>query len=197
MRLKLSIFLLIPLLSGCITFNIQKLSDTSGYSNCYHLVSEQDKKSIVFLPNEATLDTALKNDGKIYAINPRQLLDCLSHYDSCLVYDWSWNCSSKHCILLNYCMDYCRKYNYKLFVITTSYEFPIMQQQSSILSFPLLTINHFYYGEALLKDYFKQFHYDICGSNYFEKRKNWGKRFWVFKKGKFDRAESQIELLNK
>ena len=96
MRTKLCLFFLIPLLWGCITFHVKKLSDTPGISNCYHLVNEKDKKSIVFLSNETKLDTALKNDGKIYAVNARQLLDCMSNYDSCLLYNWSWNCSSSH-----------------------------------------------------------------------------------------------------
>jgi len=180
---------------GCITFEVKKLSDTPGISNCYHLVSEKDKKSIVFLSNEAKLDTALRNDGKIYAVNAMQLLDCMSHYDSCLLYDWSWNCASSHCILLSACEDYCRKYNYKLFVFTTYYEFPAMQTQSSGLSFPLLVVNHQYYGTDY-KNYIKQFDDEICGSDYYDHRKNWGKRFLVFKKGKFDRAVSEIELLN-
>ena len=195
MRTKLCLFLLPPLLWGCITFHVKKLSDTPGISNCYHLVSDKDKESIVFLSNEAKLDTTLKNNGKIYAINAKQLLDCIKNYDSCLLYNWSWNCSSPHCILLSACENYCRKYNYKLFVFTTYYEFPTMQTQSSGLSFPLLVVNHQYYGTRY-KDYIKQFYNEICGSDYYNHRKNRGKRFMVFKKGKFERAVNEIELLN-
>lgn len=195
MKIKLSIVLLIPLLLGCITIEVKKLSDTPGISSCYHLVSEEDKKSLIFLTPDQKLDTSQVNDGKIYAVSAPHLLDIVSYYDSCVIYLWSWGCSSEHCILPSACEEFCKKNNYKLFVLTSYYKFPTMQILSSGLDYPLLVVNHLYYGTDKYREYMKKFEYEIAGGDYFSRKKNWGKRFMIFKKGEFAGAVDEIYKL--
>jgi hypothetical protein len=133
------LFILTMLLSGCMVVN------TAGFYNGYKKLSEQAKKSVVLLDKEATINT-LKKDTTVYAINGKQLKDCLSSNDTSLVYLWGPHCGSSSCILISSCQDYCTKRGYTLYVVADYYDMEMMSVQNKANT-PLLIANHMYYNK--------------------------------------------------
>ena len=161
------------ILNSCI------ITNTPGFYNGYKNLSEVEKEKVVF--SGANLNQ-LVNTGQIVVINGIQLREYAQEVDTLVVYQWSPNCSSKSCILISSCQDYCNTNNYKLAVVADYYETEKMDAQN-IGELPILIADHIYYNKYFATSLKKKFYKDFFGTQYEAVKENYN-RFYFFYQGK-------------
>ena len=184
---KRSIFILscfaIVMLQSC-TFNI--VGFRSGYKN----LSDVDKEKIFFLePNAEICD--IKNDGKIYGITGKQLLECIETKENVMVYFWKPYCSSEFCYPLIHVQKYCDTHGIILYAITAEYYSSGMFTQLENISQPLFSINEHFYQTKKQNKYHKLFVGDLLNDENLTKEIWWHTSF-VFNYGKL--VDSRIKM---
>ncbi len=176
-----SLFLL--LLSSCI------ITNTPGFYTGYNRLSDKDKKKIVFVNKDSTISTFVNNE-KIYAITGKQLRLCLTKNDSSIVYFWGPNCSSKSCISIAACQNYCTSKNYNLYVVADYYDIQKMQNQN-VSNFPMLIANEQYYNKKYANSLNKRFMNDLINGVNLNKEEQYN-RFLYFKGDKLIKSKSDM-----
>lgn len=106
----IALFSILLLISGCI------VTKTSGFYVGYNQLTDIEKQEVEILDKDSGICN-LENKAKVYAINGKQLRDCLENNDTSLVY--LWGCSLP-----------CRMYNKTSVNITpVSHHFSILDYQ--------------------------------------------------------------------
>lgn len=164
--------LLICSLSSCVIVN------TPGFYSGYKDLSDTEKEQVVFTqPTEDICDKT--NDKKIYAINGKQLLNCMKSNDTSVVYLWSPHCSSDACITMQVAQRYCDKMNYKLYIVAEYYDMDMMGKQHTTPG-PLFIANHKHYKANYCGKYVKRFTNDLLNGKTLNKDEKYS-RFLFFK----------------
>ena len=108
------LFILLSLLviQGCVII---------GYRNHFSrdLTPEQQSKVVWNTPDERLL--SLKNDGRIFAINGKQMQKMVQPHPKAIVYQWSPHCTSEACLSLSaiqthYKTDVCHKLEKRFYI---------------------------------------------------------------------------------
>ncbi|MES2513804.1 MAG: hypothetical protein V4580_06640 [Bacteroidota bacterium] len=178
-----SICLTSLLVSGCIIVN------TPGFYNGYKKLSDEEKKSVVLLKDDDSI-SQLKKDTTIYAINGKQLKNCLAANDTSVVYLWGPRCSSVSCILISSCQDYCTQRSYKLYVVADYYDIEMMNAQNKANT-PLLIANHIYYNRYYAGKLNSAFTSDLLNGTTLRGREQYN-RFLFFKGDEFIFSKSNL-----
>ena len=176
-----TIFLL--MLSSCI------ITNTPGFYTGYNRLSDNDKKKIIFVDKDSSICNFVNND-KIYAITGKQLRSCLMKNDTSIVYFWGPNCSSKSCISIAACQNYCTSKNYSLYVVADYYEIEKMQNQN-VSNFPMLIANQQYYNKTYANSLNKRFTDDLLNGVNLNKEEQYN-RFLLFKGDKLIKSKSNM-----
>ena len=176
-----SLFLL--LLSSCI------ITNTPGFYTGYNRLSDNDKKTIVFVDKDSSINNFVNNE-KIYAITGKQLRLCLTKNDTSIVYFWGPNCSSKSCISIAACQNYCTSKNYNLYVVADYYDIQKMQNQN-VSNFPMLIANEQYYNKKYANSLNKRFTDDLLNGVNLNKEEQYN-RFLYFKGDKLIKSKSDM-----
>jgi hypothetical protein len=166
-----------------------RISETPGFYSGYDRLNDEDKKNIVFLEQDKKISD-IEDKNKVYAIQAQQIRDFIINYDSCIIYIWSFHCSSNKCISPAACQKFCDDNNYQLIVISNYYTFPEMYNIMPLISNPLFTVNAAYYKTDYCHRYMRRFEKELLNGEHREH----GYRYWVFIKGKFNRAIEQIVI---
>ena len=150
-----------------------------GFNNDYKRLTDSQKQNVVFVEEEEKICNLLQDSTKIYAVNGKQLRECLKDNDTSVVYMWGPNCSAEHCILISACQDYCNKHNYKLFVVADYYDMEPMNAQNVAVE-PILIANHFYYDRLYANTLRRLFLEDLLQYQPSKEETGWC-RFMLFK----------------
>lgn len=114
LQIILALIVCTGMLSSCI---IIKFNTTGLYSGCSKL-SDTNKKTVVITDeNDDCQNFVFSEDKKVYAINGKQLLNCLKNTDNAIVYIWSPHCSGTSCISLDYLQEKAEQYDYDIFIV--------------------------------------------------------------------------------
>jgi hypothetical protein len=170
------LFFYLLLLSGCT------ITSGPGFYSGYNKMDVAAKSNVVFVTDGMDIGQ-LKNDQKIYAITANHLLKCLEKNDTSIVYFWSPNCHGQSCVLLKLAQNLCDSKNHKLYVITEYYDMPKISPQN-VTTFPILSINHKYYGTDHCNKYCKLFTKELIRNKSLSKEESY-QRFYVFVNDKF------------
>lgn len=145
-----------------------------------NLTSEQ--KNMVIWTSDSTSLTNLTNDGRIYAVNPKQLKELLMTKEKAMVYKWLPACTSENCISLGLAESYCNEKGIELYVVLDSYEDAFTQIES--IRNPMFSKNVGYF-QYETKDVDELFYKELLGDKY--DKKNYY-RFYYFENGEFIRT---------
>ncbi len=154
------------------------LTNTPGFYSGYDRLSDSEKKTIFFTDKDSGICN-LDNNDKIYAITGKQLRTCLSKNDTSVVYFWGPNCSSKVCILISACQNYCTLKNYNLYVVADYYDMDKMRNQN-VSNFPMLVANQKYYKKEYANGINRRFKKDLLHGEKLKKEDKYD-RFLLFK----------------
>ena len=175
--LKLSLLILtLALTTSCV------ITNTPGFYNGYKKLTTEDKNKIMFLDDNARLDT-LKNSGQIVALTGKHLREYASTVDTLVVYRWGPNCSAAECISISACEAYCNSKNYKMVVVSEYYDIPKMTVQN-YGELPLLIPNHIYYKKYYANGLNDLFIEDLLNVKKLDGDDRYN-RFLILNKGKF------------
>ncbi len=166
------------------------ITNTPGFYNGYKVLSDSDKQNVVFL------DTTLKrldNNGQIIALNGEQLRHYALSVDTLLIYRWSPNCSSKSCILISACQDYCTKKNYKLVVVAEYYDMEKMKAQN-IGDLPILIPDHLYYKNYYANRLNRLFYKDLLADQKLSKEHKYDRFLFLNRGILFDSTTTLINI---
>ncbi len=165
------------------------ITESHGFYIGYETLSEKEIEQVVFVdPKEAISD--LENDQKIYAINGKQLKDCISKSDTSVVYIWGPRCHGSACISILSCQKYCSENNYDLFVVADYYDMEMMEIQNHSKS-PIFIANHQYYNKRYCQKLTQLFLKELVGPD-FEGQENELGRFLLFDKGEFVNGKQDL-----
>ncbi|WP_274474578.1 hypothetical protein [Mangrovimonas aestuarii] len=145
--------ILVLILNGCV------ITNTPGFYNGYKKLSVTEKENVIFLEDSSSISN-LSNEGRVVAINGKQLKTYSKEVDSLLIYRWGPHCSAESCILISACQEYCNSKNYKLAVVAEYYDMQIMYGQNTA-DLPILIPNHKYYGKYYANSLNKKFTEDL------------------------------------
>lgn|GEM_PF-1345807 len=191
------------ILSICILFILLSLLVVQGcviigYRNHFSrdLTPEQQSKVVWNTPDERLL--SLKNDGRIFAINGKQMQKMVQPHPKAIVYQWSPHCTSEACLSLSAIQTLCDNNSIALFVVTDYFHDAFSQNQ--VLSRPLFIANEKHYKTDVCHKLEKRFYIDLLGEENYNATKeiSWY-RYAYFEKGKFVRyiRDPYVELDNK
>jgi hypothetical protein len=171
------------ILSGCI------ITHTPGFYHGYDQLTEEEKNTVVFTQADSSI-CMLNQNGKVYAVTGRQLSECLKKNNKSIIYRWGPNCSSKECILISACQDFCNSGNYNLYVVADYYDLDKMEVQN-VSDFPILVANHKYYGKNYANKLNKYFIKDLLMGATIDKGDKY-KRFMFFEGDKLIKCKSNL-----
>ena len=186
---SLSILLLLLVNQGCVII---------GYRNHFSrdLTPEQQSKVVWVTPDDELL--SLKNDGRIYAINGKQMQKMVQEHPKVIVYQWSPHCSSEACLALSSIQTLCDKNGITLFAVADYFHDAFSQNQ--VLSYPLFIADEKYYKTDVCHKLEKRFYIDLLGEETYNATKdiNWY-RYAYFENGEFVKylEDPYVELGNK
>jgi hypothetical protein len=183
-------YLFIPLLllSSCISISF------TGLRIGIDKLSNEQKQQVVMVPADKIINTAMVNDGKIYAVTGSQLRDCMQKLDTCLVYTWSPHCKGENCMLLSAVQDYCSANGYKLFVVADYINFEQIIQQASSLEYPMFIANVDYYQTDVCRKCNTAFAKDLLLDSY--DASNYS-RYRIFAYGNYIKSMSRPSMPEK
>ena len=185
----LSILLLFFGIQGC---------DIMGYRNHFSRDLTPEQQSKVVWNNSDHDLLSLKNDGKIYAINGRQMQKMVQKHSKVIVYQWSPHCSSEACLMLSAIQTLCDKNDIALFVVADYFHDAFSQNQ--VLTYPLFIADEKYYKTDVCHKLEKRFYIDLLGEETYNATKdiNWY-RYAYFENGEFVKyfEDPYVELDNK
>ena len=171
----ISFLLLLLVMQGCVVM---------GYRNHFSrdLTPEQQSKVVWNTPDDDLL--SLKNDGRIYAINGKQMQKMVQAHPKAIVYQWSPHCSSEACLALSAIQTLCDKNDITLFVVADYFHDAFSQNQ--VLTYPLFIADEKYYKTDVCHKLQKRFYIDLLGEETYNATKdiNWY-RYAYFENGEF------------
>lgn len=173
--IKIISLLMLLLFGGCQIIGLR-----TNFSR--DLTKEQQRKVVWDFPEDDFLPT--QNDGRLYAINGKQMLKTIQQYPKVIVYQWSPHCSSEYCSTLSGFQTLCDQNGITLFVLADYFHDAFSQAQS--LSNPLFIANERYYKTKLCPKLEKRFYIDLLGEETYNETKDisWY-RYCYFEDGKF------------
>ncbi|MBT4339723.1 MAG: hypothetical protein HOD63_14115 [Bacteroidetes bacterium] len=183
MRKTIFLPFILLLFSSCI------VTRTPGFYIGYNQLTDSEKQNIEIVDQDSCICNLGKN-GKIHVINGEQLRDCLKSNDTSIIFKWGPNCSSKSCILISACQDYCSLKNYNLYVIADYYDIKKMQSQN-VSDFPMLIANHNFYKRQYANSLNKKFINDVLNGQSINKE-NMYNRFLLFKGDKLIKSMNNL-----
>lgn len=185
----LILLLLLIFQSGCVVM---------GYRTHFSrdLTPEQQSKVVWGVTNDELL--SMTNDGRIYAINGKQMRQLVEAQPKAMVYQWSPHCTSKSCQPLSAMQSFCDQNGIALFVVADYFHDSFTQIHA--LSNPLYIADERYYKTSVCSKLEKQFYIDLLGEETYNATKeiSWY-RYAYFEKGKFVRyiRDPYVELDNR
>ena len=177
------------LLASCVQFVVPALSETPGFYSGYERLNEKDKESIVFLSSNEKIDSMCIDKNKVFSVNAAQLIEYMEQFDSCLIYFFTPNCHSEVCVLPSACQQYCSDNGYQFLLIFEYYEIPAMYDILASIKNYSFSINTNYYKTDYCPKYVRKFKRELLNGS---KSETLQSRYWVFKKGTFERVISDI-----
>ncbi len=146
------------------------------------LTPEQQSKVVWGATNDELL--SLTNDGRIYAINGKQLKQLVEAQPKAIVYRWSPHCTSESCLILGAMQTFCDQNGITLFVVADYFHESFSQIHA--ISNPLYIANEHYYKTSICHKLEKRFYIDLLGEETYNATKDisWY-RYIYFKNGKF------------
>ena len=176
MKKNLFILIFCFILQGCF------ITNTPGFYSGFSKLTPVEKEIIIFTEPDFKI-CKLDKDSFVYAINGKQLLECVKLKDSAIVYLWSPNCHGDKCYSLNLVQEYCTKNNYSLFVIAEYYDIKKINLQKQYLNTsPMFSINEKYYKTHYCNKYFKLFLTDLLVNKIINKKDMYN-NYFIFNKG--------------
>ena len=126
----LSVLLSLLVVQGCVII---------GYRNHFSrdLTPEQQSKVVWDATNNDLL--SMKNDGRIHAIDGKQMQKMVQPHPKAIVYQWSPHCTSEACLSLSAIQTLCDNNGIALFVVADYFHDAFTQNQ--VLSRPLFITN--------------------------------------------------------
>ena len=171
----LILLLLLIFQSGCVVM---------GYRTHFSrdLTPEQQSKVVWSATNDELL--SLTNDGRIYAINGKQMRQLVEAQPKAMVYQWSPHCTSKSCQPLSAMQSFCDQNGIALFVVADYFHDSFTQIHA--LSNPLYIADERYYKTSVCHKLEKQFYTDLLGEETYKANKDisWY-RYIYFESGRF------------
>ncbi len=149
-----------------------------GFNNDYKRLSDEEKKSVVFVEESKKICDLPQDSATIFAVNGKQLRECLKENDTSVVYMWGPNCKAEHCILIAACQEYCDTRGYKLYIVADYYEMEVMNAQN-VADEPILIANHYYYDRLYANALMRLFRADLLGREPGKEETGWC-RFMIF-----------------
>ena len=169
------LLILLVIQSGCIVM---------GYRNHFSrdLTPEQQSKVVWDATDNDLL--SMENDGRIYAINGKQMQKMVQANPKAIVYQWSPHCTSEACLFLSAIQTLCDNNGIALFVVADYFHDAFSQNQ--VLSHPLFIANEKHYKTDVCHKLEKRFYIDLLGENTYNETKeiSWY-RYAYFENGKF------------
>lgn len=160
------------------------------------LTPEQQNKVVWGATDDEFLSFA--NDGRIYAINGKQMKKLVEAHPKAIVYQWSPHCKSESCLILIAMQTFCDQNGIALFVIADYFHDSFSQIHA--LSNPLYIADERYYKTSVCHKLEKLFYIDLLGEENYNATKeiSWY-RYAYFEKGKFVRyiRDPYVEWDNK
>ncbi len=124
----------------------------------------------------------------VYAVNGKEVKNCITNFDNSLVYIWRARCHSSICISPAYLQRMCDEKGIELFVVAEYYDYPFMTLDYS-LKRPIFGVDCDYYRTDRTKKYMKKFLSDLFEPND-DQLKNY---FFLFKEGKMINSGKSVE----
>lgn len=177
--------MLLPVIVANMSCSVEIKGLWTGYKH----LTEEDKKEVVFVDEEVPISN-LPQDHKVYVVNGNQLRKALAENDSSVVYRWSPNCSHEYCILIQACQEYCKRHNYKLYVVADYFDMGPMRAQN-VADFPMLIPNHFHYHRRYAGSVMREFTEDLLQRK-LEKDEKFAGRFMIFYKDQLVRYKRDL-----
>lgn len=183
------LLLLIVFQSGCVVM---------GYRTHFSrdLTPEQQSKVIWGTIDDELL--SLTNNGRIYAINGKQIKQLVEAQPKAIVYQWSPHCSSENCLSLSAMQSFCDQNGIALFVVADYFHESFSQIHA--LSNPLYIADERYYKTTVCQKLEKRFYIDLLGEESYNKTKDisWY-RYAYFENGEFVKylKDPYVEFGNK
>lgn len=183
---KITLVLIVSLLSSCIVVNIKGLK--SGYKT----LTIAEKTKIVDI-NENISINELSNNDTIYRISSKSFENYIENLQGELVvYLWSPNCSSSYCYSIDYVQKICRERNQKLIVLIEYFDLDqIRSQNLDNLDFPLFSINSEFYRTDFCNKYVSRFFSDLLNIEKVPDEILY-KNYFLFAEGKFLKSSTDI-----
>ena len=171
----LILLLLLIFQSGCVVM---------GYRTHFSrdLTPEQQSKVVWGATDDELL--SLTNDGRIYAINGKQMKQLVEAQPKAMVYQWSPHCTSENCQPLSAMQSFCDQNGIALFVVADYFHESFSQIHA--LSGPLYIADERYYKTSVCPKLEKRFYIDLLGEETYNETKeiNWY-RYAYFENGRF------------
>lgn len=175
-RCAISILLLLLIIQeGCVVI---------GYRNHFSRDLTPEQKSKVVWGTSDDWFLSIENDGKLYAINGKQMQKLVQAHSKVIVYQWSPHCSSEYCLPLSTIQTLCDKNGITLFVVADYFHEAFSQNQ--VLSYPLFIADEKYYNTDICNKLEKLFYIDLLGEKTYNETENisWY-RYAYFENGEF------------
>lgn len=167
---------------GCLVI---KFEGPLKLNESYNRYKTEGEFPVVFKSNIECQDTF---KDTIYAVNARNLKQCLSPYKESMVYMWSPHCSSDKCYSIAAVQEYADRQGYELFVVMEKYDHEKLSVQR-MPKRPIYSIDHNFYDKELKFDrYREKFIEELTGE------KNIVASYLFFLNGKLSRYSLNIDL---
>ena len=127
---------------------------------------------------------SMENDGRIYAINGKQMQKMVQAHPKAIVYQWSPHCTSEACLSLSAIQTLCDNNGIALFVVADYFHDAFSQNQ--VLSRPLFIADEKHYKTDVCNKLKKRFYIDLLGESTYNATKDisWY-RYAYFENGEF------------
>lgn len=169
------LLILLLVVQGCVII---------GYRNHFSrdLTPEQQSKVVWDATDNDLL--SMENDGRIYAINGKQMQKMVQANPKAIVYQWSPHCTSEACLSLSAIQTLCDNNGIALFVVADYFHDAFSQNQ--VLSRPLFIADEKHYKTDVCHKLEKRFYIDLLGENTYNATKeiSWY-RYAYFENGEF------------
>ena len=155
------LLILLVIQSGCVVI---------GYRNHFSrdLTPEQQSKVVWDATDDDLL--SMENDGRIYAINGKQMQKMVQANPKAIVYKWSPHCTSEACLSLSAIQTLRDNNGIALFVVADYFHDAFSQNQ--VLSRPLFIADEKHYKTDVCNKLKKRFFIDLLGESTYNATKD-------------------------